>query len=42
MYFKDSGDNVREFIDSVQVDSKANTAETNAIAEATALAIALG
>ena len=42
MYFKDSGDNVREFIDSVQVDSNASTAETNAIAEATALAIALG
>ena len=42
MYFKDSGDGVREFIDSVQIDSKASTAETNAIAEATALAIALG
>ena len=42
LYFKDSGDSVREFIDSVQVQTKADTAQSNAVADATALAIALG
>ena len=42
VYFKDSGDNGRELIDSVQVQTKADTAQSNAIADATALAIALG
>ena len=42
LYFKDSEDAVREFIDSVQVQTKADTAQTNAESNATALAIALG
>ena len=42
LYFKDSGNSVREFIDSVQVQAKADTAQTNAESNATALAIALG
>ena len=42
LYFKDSGNSVREFIDSVQVQTKADTAQSNAVADATALAIALG
>ena len=42
LYFKDSRNSVREFIDSVQVQTKADTAQTNAIPDATALGIALG
>ena len=42
LFFKDSGGNVREFIDSVQVQTKADTAQSNAESNATALAIALG
>jgi|TARA_B100001964_G_C13984175_1_gene487588 hypothetical protein len=42
IYFKDSGDAVREFIDSVQVQTKADAAQSAAEGNATALAIALG
>jgi hypothetical protein len=42
LYFKDSGGTVREFIDSVQVQTKADAAQSAAEGNATALAIALG
>ena len=42
LYFKDDGGVVREFIDSVQVQTKADAAQIAAEGNATALAIALG